>query len=110
MPSRPTSRAPSISIARPATIPPNSSSIPNCAGPSCALPPSSCAKSSALRGLLNVIPLDATLVRGSHGRVPEDEKDWPVLLLEKNAAPPVPGPISPSDVHAALLRLVDPAS
>ena len=67
-------------------------------------------KKLGLRGLLNVIPLDATLVRGSHGRIPEDENDWPVLLLEKNAAPPSPGPITPADAHAALLRLVDPSS
>lgn len=32
------------------------------------------------RMLMNVIPLDATLVRGSHGRVPEDAADWPVLI------------------------------
>jgi predicted AlkP superfamily pyrophosphatase or phosphodiesterase len=65
-------------------------------------------KKLGLRGLLNVIPLDATLVRGSHGRIPEDENDWPVLLLEKNAAPSSSGPITPADVHATLLRLVDP--
>jgi predicted AlkP superfamily pyrophosphatase or phosphodiesterase len=64
-------------------------------------------KKLGLRGLLNVIPLDATLVKGSHGRIPEDEIDWPVLLLEKNASPPAPGPITPADVHNALLRLVD---
>jgi len=65
-------------------------------------------KKLGLRGLLNVIPLDATLVRGSHGRVPEDENDWPVLLLGKNAAPPAAS-LNPADVHHALLRLVDPA-
>jgi len=64
-------------------------------------------KKLGLRGLLNVIPLDATLVRGSHGRIPEDENDWPVLLLEKNAAPLSPGPISPAEVHHALLHCVD---
>jgi hypothetical protein len=29
---------------------------------------------------MDVIPLDATLVKGSHGRLPEDQKDWPVLM------------------------------
>ncbi len=67
-------------------------------------------KKLGLRGLLNVIPLDATLVRGSHGRVPENETDRPVLLLEKNAGPPPSGPITPADVHTTLLRLVDPTS
>jgi hypothetical protein len=67
-------------------------------------------KKLGLRGLLNVIPLDANLVRGSHGRIPEDENDWPVLLIEKNTAPLTPGPITSADVHATLLRLVDPTS
>jgi predicted AlkP superfamily pyrophosphatase or phosphodiesterase len=66
-------------------------------------------KKLGLRSLLNVIPLDATLVRGSHGRIPEDESDWPVLLIEKNAAPPAAS-LTPTDVHNALLRLVDPTA
>ncbi len=41
-------------------------------------------KKIGFRGLLNVIPLDASLVRGSHGRRPENEDEWPVLLLEKH--------------------------
>ena len=40
-------------------------------------------KKLGFRALLDVIPLDATLVRGSHGRIPEDEKDWPVLLTSQ---------------------------
>ncbi len=34
------------------------------------------------RNLIDVIPLDASLVRGSHGRIPEDRKDWPLLVGE----------------------------
>jgi predicted AlkP superfamily pyrophosphatase or phosphodiesterase len=37
------------------------------------------------RNLYDVIPLDATLVRGSHGRIPEDRKDWPLLVGEFSA-------------------------
>ena len=37
-------------------------------------------KRLGLRALLEVVPLDATLVRGSHGRVPEDPDDWPVFI------------------------------
>jgi len=37
-------------------------------------------KKLGFRMLMDVIPLDATLVRGSHGRVPEDSLDWPVLI------------------------------
>ena len=40
-------------------------------------------KKLGLRALLDVIPLDATLVRGSHGRVPEDPADHPVLLARR---------------------------
>jgi hypothetical protein len=29
---------------------------------------------------MDLIPLDATLVKGSHGRIPEDVEDWPVLI------------------------------
>ena len=36
-------------------------------------------KKAGMRYLMDVIPLDATLVKGSHGRVPEDRYDWPIL-------------------------------
>ena len=39
-------------------------------------------KKLGMRYLMDVIPLDATLVKGSHGRVPEDRLDWPVLAGE----------------------------
>lgn len=37
-------------------------------------------KTMRFRTLFDVIPLDATLVKGSHGRIPEDTEDWPVLI------------------------------
>jgi predicted AlkP superfamily pyrophosphatase or phosphodiesterase len=37
-------------------------------------------KTLRIRTLFDVIPLDATLVKGSHGRVPDDAQDWPVLI------------------------------
>ncbi len=39
-------------------------------------------KALGLRMLMDVIPLDAMLVRGSHGRIPADTLDWPVLIGE----------------------------
>lgn len=36
-------------------------------------------KKMGFRSLFDVIPLDATLVKGSHGRIPEEVADWPVL-------------------------------
>jgi hypothetical protein len=60
-------------------------------------------KKLGLRGLLEVVPLDATLVRGSHGRRPEDESDWPLLIVEKSAAA-IAEPILAEQVHGELLR------
>lgn len=37
-------------------------------------------KAMGMRMLMDVIPLDASLVKGSHGRRPENEDDWPVLI------------------------------
>lgn len=37
-------------------------------------------KQLGFRMLMDVIPLDANLVRGSHGRHPADPKEWPVLI------------------------------
>jgi hypothetical protein len=37
-------------------------------------------KKLGFRMLMDVIPLDATLVKGSHGRLPADKKDWPVFI------------------------------
>jgi predicted AlkP superfamily pyrophosphatase or phosphodiesterase len=35
------------------------------------------------RMLMDVIPLDASLVKGSHGRRPADKKDWPVFITSQ---------------------------
>ena len=37
-------------------------------------------KNLRIRTLFDVIPLDANLVKGSHGRIPESNEDWPVLI------------------------------
>jgi predicted AlkP superfamily pyrophosphatase or phosphodiesterase len=59
-------------------------------------------KKLGFRILMDVIPLDATLVKGSHGRRPADKKDWPVFITsspEFLAAPQ----IESSDVYQKLL-------
>lgn len=43
-------------------------------------------KMLGFRMKMDVVPLDATLVKGSHGRVPEDVEDWPVLIGAPSAA------------------------
>ncbi len=57
-------------------------------------------KKLGIRGLLDVIPLDASLVRGSHGRDHVPEAERPVLL---GSAYPVN---SATDVHHAILEAV----
>lgn len=37
-------------------------------------------KKMGFRTVMDVIPLKAELVKGSHGRIPEDEMDWPILV------------------------------
>jgi len=49
------------------------------------------------RALLDVIPLDPSLVRGSHGRAEEDPRDWPVLLG------PVDGPTEARELAATAV-------
>ncbi len=58
-------------------------------------------KKLGLRALLDVIPLDAGLVRGSHGRTPEDEAHWPVLLTGTPAAH-LPAALRATDVYGWL--------
>ena len=60
-------------------------------------------KKLGFRMLMDVIPLDASLVKGSHGRIPEDEEDWPVLIGDFNDFPES-GSIRASEVHDLLLQ------
>jgi predicted AlkP superfamily pyrophosphatase or phosphodiesterase len=63
-------------------------------------------KKLGLRMLMDVIPLDATLVKGSHGRRPADKKDWPVIIAEKSGL--FGGePVESTDVFQILLRHFD---
>lgn len=43
-------------------------------------------KKLGFRYLMDVIPLEATLVKGSHGRIPESENDWPVFIASEKIA------------------------
>jgi predicted AlkP superfamily pyrophosphatase or phosphodiesterase len=60
-------------------------------------------KKLGFRMLMDVIPLDASLVKGSHGRRPTDKKDWPVFITER---PELLGAkeMESTDVYHALLR------
>jgi hypothetical protein len=55
--------------------------------------------------LMDVIPLDATLVKGSHGRRPADEVDYPVLISSSPTS--LSGSkIEATDVYHVLKRQV----
>jgi len=56
-------------------------------------------KKLGLRALLEVIPLDATLVKGSHGRVPQDKRYWPMAIGMQ--------PQQAVDVHGLLLTKLE---
>jgi predicted AlkP superfamily pyrophosphatase or phosphodiesterase len=51
------------------------------------------------RGLMDVIPLDPSLVKGSHGTCPADSGDWPVLIGTGESTEPIDG----IAVHERLL-------
>ena len=58
-------------------------------------------KALGFRYLMNVIPLDATLVRGSHGRIPDSLDDGPVLISSEPAV--AGGPLEATAVHDLIL-------
>jgi len=67
-------------------------------------------KRLGLRMLMDVIPLDATLVKGSHGRRPADPAHCPLLIAENKDAFPA-SPVDSTEVYARLRQLMaGPAS
>jgi predicted AlkP superfamily pyrophosphatase or phosphodiesterase len=60
-------------------------------------------KKLGFRMLMDVIPLDATLVKGSHGCRPKSEAEWPVLLSGR-ALPATR--MGSTDVHAVIRQAV----
>ncbi len=62
-------------------------------------------KKLGFRMLMNVIPLDAHLIKGSHGRIPDDVQDWPLLagdfptLVNREK-------IGATEVHGLLLAML----
>jgi predicted AlkP superfamily pyrophosphatase or phosphodiesterase len=62
-------------------------------------------KKLGFRYLMDIIPLDATLIKGSHGRIPEDMEDHAVLISQNQQALPN-AHISPIDVQKLILNEV----
>jgi len=59
-------------------------------------------KKLGFRTLLDIIPLDAGLVKGSHGRIPEDKSDWPVFISDEL----ISHEMAPQDVYNVILKSV----
>ncbi|RPD39211.1 alkaline phosphatase family protein [Chitinophaga barathri] len=57
-------------------------------------------KKLGFRYLMDVIPLDATLIKGSHGRISGDKKDHPVLITSQK----VKDNVQAVDVHDIILQ------
>ena len=68
-------------------------------------------KKLGMRYLMDVIPLDASLIGGSHGRLPSDPNEGPVFLSSQpfGAAGPEPadGVVAMTSVQDRLLHLMD---
>lgn len=60
-------------------------------------------KMLGFRMLMDVIPLDASLVKGSHGRIPTDKSDWPLLIGDFDNFPPT-GEIPATEVSEFLFQ------
>jgi predicted AlkP superfamily pyrophosphatase or phosphodiesterase len=61
-------------------------------------------KKVGLRYSMQVVPLDPSYVRGSHGRLPASSDDGPVLLCSSSVGEPS-GALAATDVHGLLLEL-----
>ena len=78
-----------------------------CSGPRVARCCGSLQKKLGFRTLFDVIPLDPTLVRGSHGVPAARPEDRPILIGD-GPAPPRSGSIPMTEVHDLLLRALVP--
>ncbi|MCW5517450.1 alkaline phosphatase family protein [Muriicola sp. Z0-33] len=58
-------------------------------------------KKMGFRTVMNIIPLKAELVKGSHGRIPEDTDDFPVFISTRKNSLPV-SPLSPVDICSLI--------
>lgn len=58
-------------------------------------------KKLGFRYLMNVIPLDATLIKGSHGRISEDSQHHPVLITAKGEET---NPVTAVDVYDVIWK------
>ena len=59
------------------------------------------AKKMGFRIHMDLIPLDSTLVKGSHGVVPQDQLDWPLIF---GSGIPDAGNFDATEIHQLILN------
>ena len=64
-------------------------------------------KKLGFRYLMNVIPVDAALVKGSHGRIPEDRLDWPIYISDYEFPDSTDMEINSNSIFRGILDSVD---
>jgi predicted AlkP superfamily pyrophosphatase or phosphodiesterase len=64
-------------------------------------------KKLGFRTVMNIIPLDARLIKGSHGRITEDTADYPILITNKPTLI-LKEMMQPTEVFSLLERHVTP--
>ena len=57
-------------------------------------------KKMGFRTLMDIIPLDASLIRGSHGIVPEDMDDWPLIAANNLVSDKT---LNATDIYSVIL-------
>jgi predicted AlkP superfamily pyrophosphatase or phosphodiesterase len=62
-------------------------------------------KKLGFRMLMDVIPLDASLVKGSHGRIPDDQNERPMIITGNKESLPR-GSVSSTDVYDIIKKAV----
>jgi predicted AlkP superfamily pyrophosphatase or phosphodiesterase len=69
------------------------------------------ARRMGFRNLLDVIPLDPSPIRGSHGHLPADDALWPLVIGDEGVAPPPEDAHDLTAVHDVILdTLVGPGA
>ena len=62
-------------------------------------------KKLGFRTVLDIIPLNANLIKGSHGRIPEDKGDYPILISNKKGVD-LPEEMQAVDVFSVIKKHV----
>ena len=59
-------------------------------------------KKLGFRTVMDIIPLDATLIKGSHGHLPADKNEWPVMLTKYKSE--LPTELQATEIFSLILE------